>query len=451
MTFVSQGSADPLSIMTWEGNGVIPTCNFNYPGEEETLDGTAVAAPHGSLYCRRGDGMPFVTPKLFQTFYKFSDGRGFAKKVIFSATYFKGPDIKNFVCKIGDESVTEVEIFSQNEFVGREHLDDDVLLEMSKCVRSIKVYLIGCDPYLPDEKISVSSRCFDATYPYKIDRNDPVSHHVKGLMVEFEKSENGVGENISAFGSGNFFTESLRTNIEDWIVISETTHGSIRPWWECIYSFLKSVSERPHWFAAENYMTCRAVGPTVFEVSESLHFRYFLAPEESNKYFDTIRELVGKSGRVTIVAPTFRSSIFEAIIRDNPDVDFLFLVDDAFVIASELNQERNFIEPREAREFLKYVDDNANISVRFLQTNHNYKEHDNYSNTVHARSIAFYDEDGAVAYIVGSAHFKDGAFFQNTEQMFILEGDFAKRHAEFTNDLENRSVDRSKIALWSPG
>ncbi|WP_171136501.1 hypothetical protein [Ruegeria sp. HKCCC1038] len=425
----------------------IPSCLNSYTVPKITSAGVVATRPEGELYCLVGDQLALGSKiKLFEDLQSLVEPSHRLKHLHISAHYLLEADTPKFLCRLASEDTT-ITVYGQNSFVSPLHLSPDWSDQLLQCFSSVNLKLIGCDPF-SDEGLKIDAPCTRRNQNDGGSAELPNAHHVKLIILEYIDDENEEKSSVSAFGSGNFVQSSLTTNVEDWLLIKDIIPASQDFWWTCIIEYLSGLALLSMDEVGANYRSCQDSWGETISVNEGTGgFSYLLMPEDSDRYFEIWSEMVSSAEKVVIVAQFFESKRIKKIIEDNPDTQVTILVDDAYFVSAETETSANFIKPERAKEMLEFVAANSHVSVRYLQTNHDY-ELNEMTNTIHARS-ALFESGSEFSSMVGSAHFRDGAIFKNSEQQFFLSGSAAESHREFFSDLLGRSVSFDKIGIES--
>ena len=419
----------------------IPICDNEYVNNVILSDGNKITKPKGNLYCLKSDIDDLITSiKLFEVFVSKIKPDSQLKNIYASAYIFSGRGFSEFICSLPNIENVRINIFAQKSFVGGEHIDIDTLYILSKCVKDIEVYMVGCDPFVPHTKINIITFC-------KVEDFDAVDggvgvHHSKFLIAEFDSNNNTYS--IAAFGSGNFADHSLTINIEDWIVVKGNDEDKY--WWKCIVNFLIKIPAYEFPVTRREYKKCIDTSNSPSIEFENGELAMMLMPIQSRDFFSKIERLFDKADKLVISAQLFKSRRLKELIEYHKDVEVLFIVDDAFVVSLGTDTTLNFVTPDDARDFQKFVDNNDHVEARYLQTNHDFAE-TGITNTVHLRSMYFTGDDLNVA-MIGSAHLNNRSFYNNVEQQIFITGELAEIYYE--NGLKrllDRSVEKEEIGL----
>jgi hypothetical protein len=400
-------------------------CEAAYLTPQVNGAGDLVKGPFGNFYCL--SSMQSNKFALLDNISQNAVSIGRIKEITLSANYFDTGEIAKKICSIGLDHETRIRMFVQRSNQPLQsvesHLRGDFAAEIFKCATNVQLFFIGCDVF---EK---------TTCP----KDQTSSHHVKAIVL--------IGElgSIYAFGSGNLTTASLSRNVENWIVFKRNSPAEIKLF-TCVYDFLETLAVHPNLRFRQQqdiYQGCAALSKRLKDV------KLFLAPFETDAYFGEFGRSIEKAKKLTIVGQFIESNWLFDKVKANPSKEFQFIVDDGYFYAAKEpigSKGFNFITPEKANEFRKFVSQNANVSVRYIQTNHNY-DHHGQTNTVHARSILFDNIDGSITLMVGSAHFRDGALRSNTEQQFFLFAEKAIEQRKLLDDLVHRSVTSNELPI----
>lgn len=393
-------------------------CVSAYLTPQTDSAGNAVAAPFGNFYCLSSiEGNDFP---LLDRIDANIQSIGRILEVSVSANFFDTAHIAKRLCAVGIDDGAMVKIYVQRSdqpirSVGS-HIRADFVAPIFRCARKVQIYFIGCDVFEKE------------TCP----KNQTNSHHVKSIRI---RGKNG---SLYVFGSGNFTTSSLSRNIENWLIFRTKSARTIQDF-ECIFEFLENLAARPDLRFDQQrdlYRGCRALSKRLKGI------RLFVVPFESMAYLDEFKRAVKKAKKVTLVGQFIESEWLLELIKKSADKDFEIIVDDAYHYASRepsSSKGFNFVSPEMAKKLTTFASQNANVVLRYIQTNHHYNHH-GQTNTVHARTVLFDNIDGSTTMMVGSAHFRDGALRNNTEQQFFLYGDRAIAQRALIDDLVKRSV-----------
>lgn len=421
----------------------LPICDNAYPRPKTSLGGKVLSKPKGMFYCLESDIKRLSRPPLL--FRKVLDNIGHQqqiKKVHLSAHYLNSPTVEHLLCELSKKHKFTLIISGQKGFVGRQHINRTLINNLLKCVNKVRLQVIGCDPFSAPN-VSIYSIC------QKLIRQRKrgawlAAHHIKYMIIELA-SPLGKKSSLAFFGSGNFARESLSINIEDWVGFY--SDGESSEWWRCLTRFNADISNNKISVAAERYRSCKLKKLNELDGGEALRMvDYYLMPIEVDAFFEKIDESFRQSRVVYMVTQFFESNRLFELIEKHPNVNFKIFLDDAYVVTRRTGVSKNFVDPKKAKLFYDFVARNKNVKVRYLQTNHDFKEN-GLTNTVHARSIHF-SGDGFTRSMVGSSHFRDGAFRNNSEQQFFVEGEFAAAHFQFFKELQDRSVSEQEVVLF---
>lgn len=403
-----------------------PTCQAQFQTPIATVDGKKVLGLYGDLYCVTNDG-DWAKGKsaILQQISDAAEKMGTISNVSISANLFDGTLVSKWLCSLNLSSGTTLKLFVQGSDVSNlsanSHLSARFLDVVDNCFRTIEIRQIGCDVHNND------AQCLPSATN---------THHIKGIRIDAQKGH------VYAFGSGNFTQSSMTRNVENWLVgTSQNPVGQF----DCLFEFATILANNPELRFSQQraiYNGCVALSPDVDDL------RVIPLPFNERDFKSEITRLISSSKKVVIVGQFIESNWLFDQIQNSPNVRVTLLVDSAYYYASLDNdgREYNFISRDMAKKFFSKVATLPNVSVRFLLTNHNYQFH-GQTNTVHARSILFDGESPAV--MVGSVHWKDGAFVSNTEEQIFLYGNLAASQRAFLDDLVARSVVISDLPVAS--
>jgi hypothetical protein len=110
-----------------------------------------------------------------------------------------------------------------------------------------------------------------------------------------------------------------------------------------------------------------------------------------------MREITAQSTEITLIGQFIESEFLFELMEANQEVKFTILVDDAYhyVFSDGQDLPFNFISEESAQRLATFAQEQANVQLRFLQTNHHFESH-GLTNTVHARSALFVDDTGPI-------------------------------------------------------
>lgn len=420
----------------------IPDCINFYDSARVSGDGETILMPKGRLYCIDDD----VERRIEENniFREISERvpNGFEVRELFlSSHYIESLQTSEFLCNLPGMREAYVEMSIQENFVDRPHANRAIVNSLLGCSAKFRLNILGCDPFKPDD-VRIYSACWRSEINQGSAEPLPRSHHLKFLGMVTENVQTGELRSVIALGSGNFSRESLSVNIEDWHLFDEELADGDRPWWQCLVNLTRDLATTNADEAKRRLDSCGEQNPQ--ELVDGGEYKLMLMPFDREDYFQEVERLVAEAVRVEIVAQFFESDHLKELARNNPDTNFLIYVDDAYGVAHERRITRNFISPESADIFFDFVENNSNVQVRFLQTNHDFQEN-GMTNTVHARSILFFENETVFASMGGSSHFRDGAIRRNTENQLFFYGAAAALHAEFFAEIEQRSISRAEI------
>lgn len=346
--------------------------------------------------------------------------------------YIEAAAFHTFICRLPNASLLEVEATGQLDFIGRQHIDRTLFNALTSCVKSLRLNVVGCDPF-GIENVSINAQC-QAKSGRRL--HPPAVHHIKYLILVYETPDGKQGS-VGAFGSGNISAGSLTVNIEDWLIAA--AHNSSGSWWKCLIELGRNLAQVEIDATAVRYRDCAGRTPKRFPVTQpDGQLQLFIMPFDAGRFFARLESDIRGAKHVQIVAQFFESARIKEMISMNSATRFTIYIDAAYVIAKETGQPAGFITPQMASDFFGFLRSSSNVEVRYLQMNHEF-ERTGFANTVHARSIYISRPDGDVS-MIGSAHFRDGAFLRNTEQQIFLSGEAARTSAPFFDALRSRSV-----------
>ncbi len=420
----------------------IPSCSNVYSEPKFLGDGTELTAPAGQLYCLNYDrAAGSYSIQLFDQILQLVEPGHLLRNAYISAHFLNSTEAAAFVCSLTDGGGANVVLSVQAEHVTTSHLDEKVVKNLSHCFENVRINLIGCDPF--------PSRQYDIRQPCAISEEESfvASHHLKFVILEFSDKAGDSFSSIASFGSGNVTIGSLTTNIEDWIAFKSIYEEQGAIWWSCISNYANDLASATSEMVAQNHIDCTSNYPSSFTVEPSNSgVEIFLTPVQADAYFDRLASEVEAADAVTIVAQFFESKRLLEAMAENDDTQFQLLLDDAYFEAASSGTSANFIQPTKAQELLEFVRENDNVSACYLQTNHDFGIN-GMTNTVHARSMMFESSNGLTT-MIGSAHFRDGAIFRNSEQQIFLGGALASAHKEsFFEPLLGKCVDVQAVGI----
>lgn len=164
--------------------------------------------------------------------------------------------------------------------------------------------------------------------------------------------------------------------------------------------------------------------------------------------FEQIQQLIepGQSLRSAFISFHFvrskTAAAFVCSLTDDGGKNIALSVQSEQITSTRLNE--GVLET--LSQCFENVRTNENVSVCFLQTNHDFQIN-GMTNTVHARSILLETSVGLTT-MIGSAHFRDGAIFRNSEQQIFLKGAIATAHKKnFFEPFLGRCVEANAVGL----
>lgn len=403
-----------------------PACPAQFSESVKTVDGKDITSSPGELYCVVSDGEWLKgKSRLLQQISGAVENLGSIKTISLSANLFDGILVSQWLCSLPISNSTSLRLFVQKSDISilspSAHLTAKFIDNIDKCFNDIRIKLIGCDVHDGDKQCTPN---YTNTY------------HVKGIRVEAER---GI---VYAFGSGNLTPSSMTRNVENWLVgISEQP---VKPF-DCLFQYAGILAENPGLRFSQQrsiYNGCVALA------DEPENLRVIPLPFNERDFKSEIEKLTSASKDVVLVGQFIESKWLFNVFKSNPSVHVTILVDSSYYYASidETGKEYNFINRKMAKDFFDAAGSISNVSVRFLMTNHNYEAH-GQTNTVHARSVLF--DGDTPALLVGSVHWKDGAFVSNAEEEIFLYGDLAKSQRSFMDNLLARSVAKGDLPITS--
>lgn len=403
-----------------------PTCQAHFSKSVPTVGGKEISVPFGDLYCVTKDGdWSKGKSAVLQQISEAAEKLGTISEISISANLFDGTLPAKWLCSLNHDNSTSLKLIVQKSdasmLSANAHLSAIFLDVVDDCFRNIEIRQIGCDVH------DSNASCLP---------NATNTHHIKGIRIDAQR---GI---VYAFGSGNFTQSSMARNLENWLV--GTSQQPLEQF-DCLFEFATILANNPQLRFPQQravYSGCVALAPDITDL------RVVPLPFNERDFKSEIARLLSASERAVIVGEFIESKWLFDQIRSNPNVKVTLLVDSSYYYASIDNSghEYNFVSPDMAKKFFETISTIPNISVRFLMTNHNYQFH-GQTNTVHARSILF--DGNAPAIMVGSVHWRDGAFVNNTEEEIFLYGNLAVSQRRFMDDLLARSVVVSDLPVAS--
>lgn len=402
-----------------------PRCHSVYEdGGVLSQGGQTLYRPAGEFYCIEDlDNREPLQSEVLSSLTLQLDSIGQISEVTLSAAYFDGKVNAKWLCSLDLKPGASLSIYyphqSELNTSRTRRVTSDFSEIASECFSKVEMISVGCDVFNPNPQ---DQNC---------DRSKINVHHAK--ILKFVGSR-GV---LYSLGSGNFTEGSLFRNIENWVTFrTKVPYGPV----ECIIDAVAQIARYPDnssdWHRKQ-YESCKDMNLEIREIN------IFLFPFENYQYKDRVEDLFELSDRIVLYAQFLESEwLIELLERTTAEI--ILILDDAYYYTSmeDGGISFGFIDPENARYIVDMEDRFDNISIRYLQTNHNYALH-LQANSVHARSVRFELADQTVVSI-GSAHFKDVSFF-NIEQVALLEGFAANVYNNYFDDLISRSVKRSDL------
>ena len=421
----------PVAPFILQRPPALPTCAASYgPSGVTTVGGTKTFAPKGNLYCLAEDG-PWAdkASSLLRQLMQLAIAVGPTTSVRMSADYYDGVLVAGWLCSLPGASLASLEIVVQRADTTLpnpdNHLAPEFLRKTLSCFNKVSIVSVGCDYYAPG---AATNAC---------PANQTNSHHIKGISI---KGDRGT---VYAFGTGNMTVSSLSRNVEFWMV---GTAERPLPQFECLFDFSEALATHPDmkfWQEKAVYDACASFAAPLQDV------QVVVLPFGEREFKDKVEQEFKKSKKVTMVGEFFESAWLFDLVAKYPEVETTFLVDSAYHYAAigDETASFNFVTHASAARLMDFLKQHPSARVRYLQTNHHFAYH-GQTNTVHARSILF-ESDVESSMMVGSAHWRDGAFRSNTEAQIFLSGEAAKVERQVMDDLISRSIVEAELPLNS--